>query len=51
MAENEVAVTDLVSIPVYESLAKTLKSHGITTVFGLVSDDTVCFCAALNSMS
>ena len=50
MAENEVAVTDLVSIPVYESLAKALKSHGITTVFGLVSDDTVCFCAALDSM-
>ena len=50
MAENNTRNTASASIPLYERLAAELKNHGVTTVFGLVSDDTVCFCAALDAM-
>ena len=50
MTENEMGTTGLDSVPVYEMAANALKSRGITTAFGLVSDDTVCFCASLDAM-
>ena len=50
MAEITTSTTAAGFIPLYERLAHELKSHGVTIVFGLVSDDTVCFCAALDSM-
>ena len=50
MTENNSGAAGFDSIPVYEMAAKTLKGHGVTSVFGLVSDDTVCFCASLDAM-
>ena len=37
-------------IPVYDALARDIKSRGIDTVFGLMSDDTALFVTTLDSM-
>ena len=37
-------------IPAYDALARDIKSRGISTVFGLMSDDTALFVTALDSM-
>ena len=37
-------------LPVYEALARDIKSHGIEAVFGLMSDDTALFVATLDAI-
>ena len=37
-------------MPVYEALARDIRSRGILTVFGLMSDDTALFVTTLDAM-
>ena len=37
-------------IPAYDALARDIKSRGIGTVFGLMSDDTALFVTALDAV-
>ena len=37
-------------LPTYEALARDIKSRGITTVFGLMSDDTALFVTTLDAI-
>ncbi len=38
------------AVPAYEALAADIKAQGITTVFGLMSDDTALFVTTLDAM-
>ena len=42
--------TNTRSVPAYEALAADIKAQGVTTVFGLMSDDTALFVTTLDAM-
>ena len=46
----DAATTKPFSIPVYEALARDIKSHGIEAVFGLMSDDTALLVSTLDAI-
>ena len=46
----DAATTKPFSIPVYEALARDIKSHGIEAVFGLMSDDTALLVTTLDAI-
>ena len=46
----DTATTKPFSVPVYEALARDIKSHGIEAVFGLMSDDTALLVTTLDAI-
>lgn len=49
-ARGEAATQQASKLPVYEALARDIKSRGIEAVFGLMSDDTALFITTLDAM-